>query len=182
MRVACAKVLAALTPLSATAIKRLLVRSNGRFAYEVHFSLFVFMADVEEFNGGESLVLGVIQMLSDYLDREPSETARAAWMAAHALGGRIKHLAAKQALLKLIRGAHYAVGRRAAVMGLGEWLREGATPKARRAYVKLLASAAADDRSESVRSAARVAIMRLKERATQNGSRMRPVGRARGVR
>lgn len=158
-RILAAKVLSALVPTSLDSIRRLLAMSDGRYAYEVHFSLFVFLADVEHLNVSKAAVGLVIDVIGNYLRNVRVSTASAAWMAAHALGGHFDSPSARQVLFELSERAKWSAGRAAAIKGLAE-----AHLDRRRLGPRLLPfleHVATADRSERVRICAQLALTRL---------------------
>lgn len=155
-RVHDAKVLVAAIPESLPLIERLLKRKDGRYAYEVHFSLFVFFGDAGRLTSDRTVTMAVIRLLIDYLNDATSSTAAAAWMAGHVLGAHLGSPVTRDALAHLTVNGRHAAAREAAIYGLSEALssdrREHKTT-----YKAKFAQIAKNDRSRRVRAAARLA-------------------------
>jgi hypothetical protein len=170
MRIVAAKVLVADLPRSSRAITALLRRFTGAHAYEVHFSLFVFLSDAKELKGRIAPL--VRRMITTYLATVPSGTARAAWMAGHALGGHLQDVETRNVLAGLMHDARYAAGRRAAVRGMGELLSE--RPElVDFAHKESLRQIALKDRSRLVRAAAVSGSERLRTKGRRATGRRR---------
>ncbi|PYR63359.1 MAG: hypothetical protein DMF88_25445 [Acidobacteria bacterium] len=159
-----AKTLVALLPGSIEQITRIIHWSSDRYSYEAHFTLFVFLADVEDLGLPDEITSNVRDLLGAYLVNVSVPTAGAAWMAGHALGDHFENPEAAESLHHLALDARFAVGRSSAVTGLSEWLQEHSTHDSRR-YRRTLASIAKRDKSARVRASARVGLERIQAKA-----------------
>ena len=150
-RVCATKVLAALLPGSQRAIRRLLQLTDGVGAYEVHFSLFCALSDLEldEVPKGQ-----LLESIGEYLRHVKSETAMAAWMAGDLLGD---HWIGDEALTVLLHAAEhacFAAGRCGGLHGLEHRMGNAGTVERGR-LVAFFREIVKTDRSERVRSYAR---------------------------
>jgi hypothetical protein len=157
LRVSAAKILVASLPSTLEAINRLLKVRTGIDAYEVHFSLFLFLADVDTLKLKPTATQRVVELIVSYLQSARVGTASAAWMAGHALGAHLCDAHVAQLLVQLARNGKWAVGRSEAVRSLGEWMDETRTPVSPE-FTALLRDVSRRDPSDRVRANARVAL------------------------
>ena len=113
-RIAAAKMLIAMLPLSAPDIERYLHRRENRWCYELHFSVFCFLDHVHSNQSLSELKDSVLRMVCDYLLAVPVNTAKAAWMAGDLLGDHWPGRESLDALKRIAIEARYAAGRNAA--------------------------------------------------------------------
>lgn len=121
-RIAAAKTLVALLPKSLPTIEARLQEKNGRWSYELHFSLFCFLDDALEIPISAVTLKRIPSMVGSYLKSAERDTARAPWMASHLLA---QHWPGKQAVHALTAAAvsgKHVVARSAALSGLAERL------------------------------------------------------------
>lgn len=157
LRVMAAKVLVACLPRSTEVLRRVLRNVHTSGSYDVHFSVFVWLADADHLDGRRRAVAIARDLMGQYLSDVPAFTGHAAWMAGHALGGHFNDARTVRLLANLVTNARYAPGRSAAVSGLAESLRNLDRP-ATKTFRDHLVSVAKTDRSSRVRAAARLAL------------------------
>src|SRR5206468_6931689 len=90
---------------------------SGEGVYEVHFSLFVFLSEIGEFDLQPVERNRVVDLVIAYLLSVRVRTAQAAWMAGQALGSLCNGRVASD-LAQLAIDAKWSAGRSAAVKGL----------------------------------------------------------------
>jgi len=162
VRNSAAKVLVAALPTSLDAISNLLAIRTGQYAYEVHSSLFVFLADLDELDLVPSERGRVVDLMVEYLESATARTAHAAWMAADALG-RVCDRRILEALMSLsVRGRHSAA-RSAGIKVLQDCVTRGHA-RDRLQITRTIRRIAHHDRSKRVRASARIALRRLSQR------------------
>lgn len=158
-RVAAAKVMVALVPDSARAIRHWINTRSGKYIYEVHFSLFCFLDDVPRLPSGGAFATEIPSLIEQYLLDVKSKAARAAWMAGDLLGDHWQVTEALPVLMKVAKGARFVVGRDAAVDGLERLLHNlPNSDPARKSIIALLQDVYKGDRSQEVRTSARVSL------------------------
>ena len=81
--------LLATLPDSIDGIRTLLSRFEGWVDYEVHFSIFCWLDEVEEHPQLSQFRNEIPSLAEQYLCNVPQEVAKAAWMAGHFLGGAL---------------------------------------------------------------------------------------------
>jgi len=156
-RIAYARVLVALLPASLPVVRDWLVRRGSVVDYEVHFTLFCYLDWCQELPESSSVGPAVLDLVSDYLETVPADTARAAWMAGDLLGDHWSASETWPMLLDLTQRARYVAGRKAALSGLETVVRKGITPAQAREAASVLRRVSLSDRSPAVRGmAARV--------------------------
>lgn len=128
-RVATAKIAVALIPDSMPLIRSWLKRRGRDDVYEVHFSLFCFLDQVNHANVNEHVRREVLGLLKEYLFNTKSDTASATWMAGHMLGDHWEVREALPILLDAVVNARYAAGRRGAAQGLQDLAERLPSPK-----------------------------------------------------
>src|SRR5207244_12337195 len=87
LTVSAAKVLVAALPDSLDAIAGLLKVHTGKYAYEVHCSLFVFLSDIHYLELRREDKTRAVELILSYIESARVRTALAAWMAGDAIGG-----------------------------------------------------------------------------------------------
>jgi len=127
--VATAKIAVALIPDSMPLIRSWLKRRGGDDVYEVHFSLFCFLDQVNHENANEHVRGEVLGLLKEYLFNTKSDTAYATWMAGHMLGDHWDIREALPILIDAVVNARYAAGRRGAAQGLQDLAERLPNPK-----------------------------------------------------
>jgi hypothetical protein len=168
LRVSTVKVLIALLPSSRKIVESWVVKPLARGVCEVQFTLFCFLDDVQYDPRLRQFAAQVPSMIGEYLMRADSDCGSAAWMAGDLLGDHWRPSASVPILLRVARESRHAVGRSAAVHGLGKCL---SRVRARRQtqLQNCLEEIAKTDRSTSVKAAARVALL-LEGRRTERGA------------
>jgi hypothetical protein len=129
-----------------------------RYAYEVHFSLFVFLSDVERLKLRPADRKRAVGLIISSL--ESVRAARAAWMAGDALGDALCSRSVASALAQVANHAKFAAGRSAAVKALADCLGRTKSRSSSPLW-KVIKRAARSDRSKGVRASARLALWRL---------------------
>jgi hypothetical protein len=141
-------------PDSLLIIERALHHDRDRWDYELHFSLFCFLDDVQFLPIPARIAEKVREMVGAYLMRASRPTAKAAWMAADLLGDHWESDTAGEDLLRAALQGPSAVARRAALHGLETRLSK-VTERDRRRIVEMLRQIALRDRSQAVKRYAR---------------------------
>lgn len=157
LRVGTVKVILALTPESATIIRRWIAERTSSYSYEVHFTIFCFLDRVLNWPDTRKFRLEIAELLEEYLLQIKSESAEAAWMAGDLLGD---HWPLTQSLPILKRAANkgrFAAGRLGAIHGLSHALGR-LTPARKRAVLELLKEISKLDVSSKVRVTARMIL------------------------
>jgi hypothetical protein len=147
-RIAAAMVLAALLPESLAVVKKWLARFDDRSCYELQFSLFCFLGDVQVLPVKPTLRKAVLDAVADYLAVVKSETGQAAWMAGDLLGDHWVGREALSALVDVALNGRHAAGRRGALYGLKQRLER---PGERKAVLDALRLVATRDRSAQLK-------------------------------
>jgi hypothetical protein len=156
-RIAGAKLLVALLPESLETIKRFLEKTDDRWWYELHFSLFCFLDSAQ--SRSARISESVYRKVKDYISSASSNTAQAAWMAGDLLGDHWAGSHVGADLGELALTAQYVAGREAALHGIEHRFRHAG--KAERVKLtKILGQLAEEDRSGAVRISARL-VMRM---------------------
>jgi len=158
-RVAAAKVMIALVPDSADAIRRWINTKTGKDIYEVHFSLFCFLDQVPDLPCAGEFATEIPSLIEKYLLEAKTESALAAWMAGDLLGDHWNMEEALPILVKAAKEARFVAGRDSAVHGLEHILQN--LPKSdprRKSVISLLREIAESDRSENVKAAAMLVL------------------------
>jgi hypothetical protein len=150
-RIAGAKVLAALMPESLESIRSILRTADDRWWYELHFTLFCFLDDVQSLPG--SFHGSVYQIVKDYIRTARTRTAKAAWMAGDLLGGHWSCEALADDLSELVSTAQHVVGKESAIHGL-EQLVDRVGEHERATIIEALEQIALTDKSEKFRISA----------------------------
>jgi len=159
VRKSAAKVLVASLPTSLDAISKLLAIRTGRYAYEVHCSLFVFLSDLDELGLVPSERTRVVEVMIEYLESATTGIAHAAWMAADALG-RVCDRNMIGALVNLSERGRYAAARSASIKVLQDCVTRG-NVRDHLHITRTIRRIAHHDRSRRVRASARIALRRL---------------------
>jgi hypothetical protein len=151
-RISIIQVLVASAPRSKHVIERLIANTYGRKAYEIQFTLFCILDELNNLPEGRELRSFVLDWVGNYLIRVKHDTAHAAWMAGDMLG---HHWPLKQSLpilIKVTKEAKFVSGREAAVDGLGKALkRVGKSSRHHKQILTLLQQVSISDRSENLR-------------------------------
>lgn len=122
-RVPCARVLAALLPLSCQAIESLLARED-QLAYEIHFTLFCCLDFVPLSERLKPSAPFVLSTLSSYLINVSTNEAMNAWKAGESLGNDWPDASENlEVLLAALRSARFTAGKIAALDGITYLLR-----------------------------------------------------------
>lgn len=156
VRIAAVRLLLAGLPDSLDNLGKLLAEFDGSLRFEVHFTIFCWMDDVDEHPDLESFRSEIMKLAENYLMNVPKDTGKAAWMAGHFMGG---HWAGDslEALSAAALNARFAAGRIGALAGLADALRTVGEP-VRQRILSLFHRIERADRSEEVRGYARLAI------------------------
>lgn len=149
-RVAGAKVLVALLPESLQMIERSLQRTEDRWCYELHFSLFCFLGFAQTLS--PSMCQKIYRVVQTYLETARRDTAMAAWMAGDLLGDHWSGHHILPDLARLALNAAFAAGRKGALHGIEHRLQHPGEPrKEKSAVLKTLFAISTSDRSPAVR-------------------------------
>lgn len=159
LRLSVAKVLVALVPQSLAVIERLLQRANDHNLHELHFSLFCFLDRVPELSDGRNFAKELSRLVEKYLLTVKYETAQAAWMAGDLLGDHWDPREAIRILMKVVRQGRFSAGRKGALHGLGHAL-DKVGSKETSAILSVICDVSQSDRSEDVKSYARLLLSR----------------------
>ena len=153
IRIAAILAIVAAVPHSERIMQRLIANTSNRNAYEIHFSLFCYLAHMPNTTQLCSLMLDHVE---SYLRHVSKNTAKAAWMVGDLLGDHWPLKKTLPVLLKLAQEAKYVAGRDAALYGLRATLANSTlTESSRKQVIVALKDISKNDRSETVRSTAR---------------------------
>jgi hypothetical protein len=152
LRVAAAKVVVALLPVSLPLIQAWLKRKE-RVAFEIQFSLFCFLDRVQYWKIEKTVQERILRMIHDYLMFTKTDTGQAAWMAGDLLGDHWRLSESLPVLLDVSKTAVDVCARKAALHGIREAFGR-ATRKERRALKSALSEVVERDRDKSVRTSA----------------------------
>jgi hypothetical protein len=172
-RVAICKALCGSVPESESLIRRILKPGRGRDVHELQFSLFCFLDRIRDRPEGRSFSKEIVGLTESYLDNVSSNTARAAWMAAHLLADHWKPKSEGiRALTKVVQTGRTAAGRRAALSAL---IRVEPQSSAREssAIDEALEQAAHSDRSRAIRISATLILRRRRRHPAGRSGRDR---------
>jgi hypothetical protein len=109
-RVCAARVLVSLLPDTLAAVARLLGNRSASYWFEVHFALFCYL-DVADDARDPVLSSAVLQLAERYLLEVNTDTALAAWMAAHMLTDHWNAETARPVLTRVLRRGRWAGAR-----------------------------------------------------------------------
>jgi len=118
LRVTVAKLLVALIPRSLTILTQSLDKKRGRAIYEVHFTLFCYLDEVQHQKYLRPWRRDILRLVSRYLKGATSNKAMAAWMAGDLLGDHWTLSESLPLLIRIAKSARHVSGRRAAIHGL----------------------------------------------------------------
>lgn len=156
-RISTIKALVALVPDSVSIIRKWLTRNSGAYVYEVHFTLFCFLDNVPTMTNTREFAAEIPTLLEEYLLQVKSDSAQAAWMAGDLLGDHWQVTEALPILIRVAKEARFAVGRNAAIHGLGHILTK--LKKAdKRPIITLLNEIVNYDASHKVRGQAKMVL------------------------
>ena len=125
-RVAYVKTLVALLPSSLDLLEKCLKTRRGKQAYEVHFTIFCFLDELNVMRASGKTKRRILDAVSEYLHSVRSESGNAAWMAGDLLGEHWKTYQTVEILLNTVQEGRYVAGRLGALHGLDERLRQRA--------------------------------------------------------
>jgi hypothetical protein len=137
-------------------IEELISDRRGKRAYEVHFTLFLFIDDfAESVSNSVRTRRQMLGCMRDYLQEIRRDNASAAWKASESLGWHWPVEESLPVLIELGKHARYAAGREAAVKGLGYVLsHRQISADVAREILSYLKSTVENDRSYQVKQAA----------------------------
>jgi hypothetical protein len=181
-RLAAVRFLVAGLPASLPHIRTLLARRRSVWNYEVHFSLFCWLDEVQSQHrfpaSSKKLDRDALFLVEEYLLVVPRRTAYAAWMAGDLLGDHWRQPDGAVILLRTLRHARFAAGRSGVIHGLVH-ASANLPPSWAAKIEKALMEVAKHDRSESVRRDAIEALegrgcasLNLKKRKQAGGRRI----------
>lgn len=159
-RIAAARLLIACLPDSIPLIQRWMEIRQGRWNYEMQFSLFCFLSDAQSINMDRSIIERLQQLVLDYLLSARTTTAKAAWMAGHLLGEHWKGPESLPLLLTVSHRGRYSAGRRAAIQGLEKQF-ERSNEDDRTLIIEALRSVSNADKSRRLRNQAQRLLRKL---------------------
>lgn len=122
-RVACVKILVTLLPFTLDLFEKYLKIRHGKQAYEIHFTIFCFLDELNVTHFSSKSKQRVLEAISEYLNNVRSEAGNAAWMAGDLLGDHWESDQAVEILLAIVQKGRYVAGRLGALHGLEERLR-----------------------------------------------------------
>lgn len=128
-RVALAKTLVALVPLSSEVIRHWVHSTKGRYTSEVQFSLFCWLDSLQGRTAAHKFVKEVPGLVGEYLEKVRKNEAMASWMAGHLLGSHWRGREAGPVLLRTSKHAKFATGRKAALDGLEDLAKKAGKSK-----------------------------------------------------
>lgn len=122
-RVAVSKVCIALLPDSLSLIEKWLKCKSKRGACEVHFSLFVFCYEIQNFECLKECKFRFLKLIKSYLMDSKADTSQAVWMAGESLGDDWCVAESLPILMRILKEAPHVVAREAALHGLSHALK-----------------------------------------------------------
>ncbi|MGA8075624.1 MAG: hypothetical protein WB995_19270 [Candidatus Acidiferrales bacterium] len=152
LRGGAARVIVALLPETFSSVKQLLSDSKSRLWHEVHFIIF---AALDRKELGKNDQTRVLKLIYAYLKEAKSDAGYAAWEAGLLLGDEWRSEQTVQMLEELLFSAKYPSGRKSALHGIKHALTQ-ASPAQRTHLFSLIERVANEDRSATVRLAARL--------------------------
>jgi hypothetical protein len=177
IRICAIRVIVAAAPRSLPMIQELIRDRRGRRAYDIHFTLFLFLDDFAE--SVSNSVRARRQMLGyirDYLQEIERENAAAAWKAGEGLGWHWPLEESLPVLIELVKHARYAAGREAAVEGLGYVLsHRHISANVAEEILSYLKTTVENDRSYQVKGAALFVLGFQKKRRRQIAAVLRAI-------
>lgn len=164
-------VLASLLPDSEPQVRAILSRYRDALWYELQFQILCAIEPDEDTPAPAQKPAA--RLAADYLHNVPRDTAYAAWMAGHCLGGHLDASVSLPLLLREAGEARFVVGRRAAVHGLSELLGK-ASQEQRQLIIAKTRKLLRTERSRRQR----VSLSLLRDRIREMGRREKKRGRA----
>ncbi|MHC4572719.1 MAG: hypothetical protein ACYS76_01070 [Planctomycetota bacterium] len=180
IRICAIRVIVAAAPRSLPMIEELIRDREGRRAYEIHFTLFLFLDDfAESLSNNARVRRQILGFIRDYLQEIRRDNAVAAWKAGETLGWHWLLKESLPVLTGLVKHARYAAGREAAVEGLGYVLSHrqisGDVAKEILSYLK---GTVENDRSYRVKQAALFVLGLQNKRRRQIAAVLRDIAKS----
>jgi len=117
-KVAISKVCIALLPDSLNLIKQWLKCKSGKGIYDVHFTLFVFSYEVQNFQHLRRFAQKILKLMEFYMIHTNTDKSQAVWMAGESLGDDWNISDSLTILIRVVKNAQSIPAKEAALHGL----------------------------------------------------------------
>lgn len=149
-RVAAGKLLVTLLPEAIQLLELLLQKLRPKSMYEVHFTLFCYLDEVQHFDNLKATSEQVLELITAYLMKSKSDPVQSCWMAADLLGDHWNLEDSLSRLIEVAKNAKATTVRIAAISGLGKALAR-ATPKEAAQIMAIMECLANNDTNPEVK-------------------------------